>query len=120
MTTENDIQPSMIHMINTYTTNQFIDKLHETFDPSPKALQIFFNIDYLKQSVIGVCFIKPLLYLFESGKQKKFVTAKDLNEKFNNEILFLNFRKGIEHKLKPLKHQYYSLDITIDKHKHEE
>jgi hypothetical protein len=50
---------------------------------------------------------------------KKFITAKDLNDKLSHEVLFLNLRKGIENKLKQLKHQFYSLNISIDKQRHE-
>jgi hypothetical protein len=35
-------------------------------------------------------------------------------------MLFLNLRKGIENKLAQIKHQYYSLNIVIEKPQHEE
>jgi hypothetical protein len=127
--TATEVQPEQIHKIKTYTTNQFVDKLHEHFDPFPKTIHVFFNIDSLKKSVIDVCFVKQLLFVFETGKlngssslsfTKKFINAKDLNDKLNHEMLFLNLRKGIEHKLKQLKHQFYSLNITMDKQKHDD
>jgi hypothetical protein len=109
------ILAEQIHKIKTYTTNQFVDKLHECLDGQfPKAVHVFFNIDSLKKSIIDVSFIKPLLYVFE-GKSKRFITAKDLNDKLGHEVLFLNLCKGIEHKLKQLKHQFYSLNISFEK-----
>jgi hypothetical protein len=106
-----EIPAEQIHKIKTYTANQFVDKLQECLDGQfPKNIHVFFNIDSLKKSIIDVSFIKPLLYVFE-GKTKKFVTGKDLNDKLGHEVMFLNLRKGVEHKLKQLKHQFYSLNM---------
>jgi hypothetical protein len=88
--------------IKTYTTSRFLEKLSEHFQPHPKAIHEFVNIESLKKSIIDVSFIKPLLFVFEKGKVKKFMSCKDLNEKLGHEVLFLNLRKGIEHKLKQL------------------
>jgi hypothetical protein len=99
-----EIPVEQIHKIKTYTTNQFVDKLQECLEGQfPKNIHVFFNIDSLKKSIIDISFIKPLLYVFD-GKTKRFVTAKDLIDKLGHEVLFLNIRNRIEHKLKQLKH----------------
>jgi hypothetical protein len=120
MSVPDQIQLEQIAKIKTYTTNQFVEKLSESYNPLPKAIQVFFNIDSLKKAIIDVSFIKPLLFVFETGKVKKFISAKDLNEKLGHEMLFLNLRSGIERRIKQLKHQFYSLNITVEKQKHEE
>jgi hypothetical protein len=79
-----------------------------------------FNIESLKKSTIDVSYIKPLLYLFEFNKSRKFISAKELNEKLGHDMIFLNVRKGFENKLQQLKHQYNSLNIVVEKHQHEE
>jgi hypothetical protein len=106
--------------IKSYTTNQFVTRLQEIFDPFPKSIHVFFNIDSLKKSTIDVCYIKPVLFVLEIGKIKKFISAKELNEKLGHEKVYLNLRKGIENKLNQLKYQYYSLNIVVEKQKHEE
>jgi hypothetical protein len=74
----------------------------------------------MKKSIIDVAFIKPVLFVFENGRVKKFISAKELNEKLHHEVLFLNVRKGIENKLKSLKHQYYVINIEVNKQEHED
>jgi hypothetical protein len=90
-----EIKPEQSHKIKTSSINQFIDKLNDYYDPFPKTIQILVNIDSLKKSIIDISFIKPILFVFEKDKLKKFVSPLDLNDKLCHEILFLNLRKGI-------------------------
>jgi hypothetical protein len=118
MTAQDQIPAEQIHAIKTYTTNQFIDKLRQVYKPFPKAIHVFFNIDSMKKSIIDVAFINPVLYVFENGKTKKFVSGKELNEKLRHGILYLNIRKGIENKMKLLKHQSYVIHIDVTQQRH--
>jgi hypothetical protein len=112
--------PEQSHRIKTFTTNQLIERLEECFELFPKQIHVLFNIESLKKSVIDISYIKPLLYVFENGKNKKVISAKDMNNMIEFEVVYLNLRKGIESKIHQLKHQFYSVNIMIDKQRHEE
>jgi hypothetical protein len=114
------LAPEQSHRIKTFTTNQLIEKLRDCFELFPKQIHVLFNIDSLKKSVIDVNYIKPLLYVFELGNSKKLISAKDMNERLEHEIVYLNLRKGIESKIHQLNHQFFSINIMIDKQRHEE
>jgi hypothetical protein len=49
MSAQDPIPAEQMHAIKTYTTNQFIDKLHQVYKPFPKAIHVFFNIEPMKK-----------------------------------------------------------------------
>jgi hypothetical protein len=106
--------------IKTYTTTQLITKLRELFDPFPTAIHVLFKIDSLKKSIIDVCYIRPLLYVFDVNKSRKIISAKEMNSKLNHEVVFLNLRKGIDGKIKQLKYECFAINIETVIRKHEE
>jgi hypothetical protein len=120
MSAQNQTTPDQSHRIKTFTSNQLRERLQDCFELFPKQIHVLFNIESLKKSIIDISYIKPLIYVFESGKNKKLISAKDMNNRIEYEVVYLNLRKGIESKIYQLKHQFYSLNIIVDKQKHEE
>jgi predicted DNA-binding protein len=115
MTSEKSLISEPSRKIKSYTTNQFVARLEDLYEPAPKGIHVFFHHESLKKSTIDVCYMKPVLFVLEIGKTKKFVSAKELNEKLGHDIAYINLRKGIENKINQLKHLYYSLNILIEK-----
>jgi hypothetical protein len=94
--------------------------MQDWFELFSNQIHVLFNIESLKKSAIDISYIKPLLYVFESGKNKKIISAKDMNNRIEYEVVYLNLRKGIESKIRQRKNQFNSLKIVIDKQRHEE